>query len=140
EVGALGASGFLGAMVGMLIFGDLSDRLGRRAIFVANLIFFVVFSILSAFINSLWELFAVRFLVGVGIGMDIPTSTAYLAEIAPARHRGKVLGSLSQVTWILGALTSTLVAVPLAAAFGEAAWRWMFGLAALPALLVLLGR
>ncbi len=72
--------------------------------------------------------------------MDIPTSTAYLAEIAPARHRGKILGSLTQVTWIFGALTSTLVAVPLAAAFGDAAWRWMFALAAVPALLVLLGR
>ena len=52
QVGLLGASTFLGAMVGMLIFGDMSDRWGRRAIFVANLIFFVVFSILSAFVHS----------------------------------------------------------------------------------------
>jgi len=140
ETGALGAAGFLGAMVGLMVFGDLSDRLGRRSIFIANLIFFVVFSIVSAFINSVPQLFIVRFLVGVGIGMDIPTSTAYLAEIAPARHRGKVLGALTQITWILGALVSTLIALPLAAAFGDTAWRWMFGLAALPALLVLLGR
>lgn len=140
ETGALGAAGFLGAMVGLMVFGDMSDRLGRRAIFVANLVFFVVFSVISAFINSVPQLFVVRFLVGVGIGMDIPTSTAYLAEIAPARHRGKVLGALTQITWILGALTSTLIALPLAALFGDAAWRWMFGLAAVPALLVLLGR
>ena len=109
----LGAAGFLGAMVGLVVFGDMSDRLGRRAIFVANLVFFVVFSIVSAFITSVPQLFIVRFLVGLGVGMDIPTSTAYLAEIAPARHRGKVLGALTQVTWILGALTSTLVAMPL---------------------------
>jgi MFS transporter, putative metabolite transport protein len=140
ETGALGASGFLGAMVGLMVFGDMSDRLGRRAIFVANLIFFVVFSIISAFITSVPQLFVARFLVGVGIGMDIPTSTAYLAEIAPARHRGKVLGALTQITWILGALTSTLVALPLERIFGQSAWRWMFGLAALPAALVLLGR
>jgi MFS transporter, putative metabolite transport protein len=140
ETGMLGAAGFLGAMVGLVIFGDLSDRLGRRAIFVANLVFFVVFSIVSAFITSVPQLFVVRFLVGLGVGMDIPTSTAYLAEIAPARHRGKVLGALTQITWILGALTSTLVAIPLQWMFGDAAWRWMFGLAALPAALVLLGR
>ena len=140
ETGALGAAGFLGAMFGLMVFGDMSDRMGRRAIFVANLTFFVVFSILSAFINSVPQLFAVRFLVGVGIGMDIPTSTAYLAEISPARHRGKVLGALTQITWILGALTSTLIALPLQWMFGPSAWRWMFGLAALPAALVLLGR
>lgn len=140
QIGLLGAAGFLGAMVGLIVFGDMSDRLGRRAIFVANLLFFVVFSIVSAFITSGPQLFAVRFLVGVGVGMDIPTSTAYLAEIAPARHRGKVLGSLTQITWILGALTSTLVAIPLQWMFGDQAWRWMFGLAAVPAALVLLGR
>src|SRR3954471_21223885 len=67
EIGMLGAAGFLGAMVGLLIFGDMSDRLGRRAIFVANLIFFVVFSIVAAFIDSVWQLFVVRFLVGVGV-------------------------------------------------------------------------
>ena len=140
QVGALGASGFLGAMVGMLIFGDMSDRLGRRAIFVANLIFFVVFSILSAFIQTVPELFIVRFLVGVGVGMDVPTSAAYLAEIAPRKHRGVIAGSLLNITWILGATTSTLIALPLIYLVGNDAWRWMFGLAAVPALLVLLGR
>ena len=81
ETGMLGAAGFLGAMLGLVIFGDMSDRLGRRAIFVANLVFFVVFSIVSAFITSVPQLFVVRLLVGLGVGMDIPTSTAYLAEI-----------------------------------------------------------
>lgn len=138
--GAVGAAGFIGAMVGLLVFGDMSDRLGRRAIFVANLVFFVVFSILSAFLTSVPQLLVVRFLVGIGIGMDIPTSTAYLAEIAPARDRGKVVGALTQITWIFGALASTLVALPLQSLFGDAAWRWMFGLAALPAAAVLLGR
>ena len=140
ETGALGASTFLGAMVGLLVFGDMSDRWGRRAIFVANLVFFIVFSIASAFVDSVPQLFAARFLVGVGVGMDIPTSAAYLAEIAPRRRRGIIAGSLLNITWILGAMTSNLIALPLMAWAGADAWRWMFGLAAVPAALVLLGR
>jgi len=140
QVGLLGASTFLGAMVGMLIFGDMSDRWGRRAIFVANLVFFVVFSVLSAFVQSVPQLFIARFLVGVGVGMDVPTSAAYLAEIAPRRRRGVLAGSLLNITWILGAMSSTLIALPLIRLAGDAAWRWMFGLAAVPALLVLIGR
>jgi putative MFS transporter len=140
EVGLLGASTFLGAIVGLLVFGDLSDRFGRRAIFVINLAFFVVFALTSAFVDNVWELFAARILVGVGVGMDIPTSTAYLAEIAPRNQRGAVLGSLLNVMWVLGAMTSTLLALPLMALFGDDAWRWMFGLGAVPAFLVLLAR
>lgn len=140
EVGLLGAAAFLGAMVGLLVFGDLSDRLGRRAIFVVNLVFFVVFSIASAFVATSWQLLLMRFLVGIGVGMDIPTSTAYLAEIAPRRQRGAMLGSLLNVMWTLGAMTSTLIALPLLAWFGDDAWRWMLGLAAVPAVLILLGR
>lgn len=140
EVGLLGAAGFLGAMAGLLVFGDLSDRIGRRAIFIVNLFFFVVFAIASAFVTTTTQLFVMRFLVGVGVGMDIPTSTAYLAEIAPRRRRGAMLGSLLNVMWTLGAMTSTLIALPLLTLAGDAAWRWMLGLAAVPAILILLGR
>jgi putative MFS transporter len=140
QVGLLGAAAFLGAMVGLLVFGDLSDRLGRRAIFVVNLFFFVVFAIASAFVTTTAQLFVMRFLVGVGVGMDIPTSTAYLAEIAPRRRRGAMLGSLLNIMWTLGAMTSTLIALPLLWFFGDDAWRWMLGLAAVPAILILLGR
>nr|NUR36557.1 MFS transporter [Sphingomonas sp.] len=139
-VGLLGASTFLGAMVSLIVFGDMSDRIGRRAIFIANLFFFVAFAIASAFVTSTAQLFVMRFLVGVGVGMDIPTSTAYLAEISPRRQRGRIQGSLLNIMWILGAMTSTLIALPLVAWFGDAAWRWMLGLVALPAALILIGR
>ena len=115
EVGLLAASTFMGAIVGLLVFGDLSDRVGRRSIFVINLVFFVVFAIGSALVTNVTWLFIMRILVGVGVGMDIPTSTAYLAEIAPSKQRGAVLGSLLNTMWILGAMTSTLLAIPLVA-------------------------
>ena len=140
EVGLLGASTFIGAIVGLLVFGDLSDRVGRRAIFVVNLFFFVVFAIASALVETTTQLFIMRFLVGVGVGMDIPTSTAYLAEVAPRRQRGAILGSLLNIMWVLGAMSSTLLALPLTTWFGDDAWRWMFGLGAVPAVLILFGR
>lgn len=139
-IGLLGASTFIGATLGLLVFGDMSDRLGRRSIFVINLFVFVVFAIASAFVTSVTQLFVMRFLIGVGVGMDIPTSTAYLAEIAPRKQRGAILGSLLNIMWIVGALCSTLIAIPLLRWFGPDAWRWMFALAAIPALLALLGR
>ena len=100
-------------LLGLLVFGDLSDRVGRRSIFIINLFFFVVFALGSAVVTSVPQLFIMRFLVGVGVGMDIPTSTAYLAEIAPSKQRGAVLGSLLNMMWLLGALCSTLLAIPL---------------------------
>ncbi len=140
EIGFLGAASFLGAMLGMLVFGDMSDRLGRRAIFIANLLFFVVFSIASAFVTSVPQLFIARFLVGIGVGMDVPTSTAYIAEVSPKTQRGALAGSLVNFTWVLGALVSTLIALPLMPLAGADTWRWMFALAAVPAALVLIGR
>lgn len=140
EIGALGGSTFIGAVVGLLLFGDITDRVGRRAVFVVNLLFFVVFSVASAFVTSIPELFAARFLVGVGVGMEIPASAAYISEVAPKEVRGAFAGSLVNLAWAFGALASTLLAIPLIRYTGDSAWKWMFGIAAIPAALVLLGR
>ena len=140
EVGWVGAAAYFGAALGLLVFGKLADKLGRRTIFMFNLIFFVVAAILSAFITNIPELFATRFLIGLGVGGDIPTSMSYIAEISPKEKRARLLGGLPQITWILGAAVSTVVGVVLINIVGAQAWRWMFGLAAIPALFVLIGR
>jgi putative MFS transporter len=137
--GLLGAAAFLGAALGLLIFGPVTDRLGRRTIFVVNLIIFVGFAVLSALITNVVELFLVRFFIGLAVGMDIPPSTAFLAEIAPPEQRGRFLGILPNVLWVLGFITADLVGLAFYGS-GSTAWRWMFGLAAVPALVVLLGR
>lgn len=138
--GWLGAISFIGAAVGLLIFGDLTDRYGRRVIFIINLLLFVVFSVVSAFAQNVPELMIARFLVGFGVGMDIPTSSAFLAEIAPGRRRGRLAGSLPNVMWLLGAVVAVGLAIVLRGTTGNDTWRWLFGLAAVPALLVLAGR
>ena len=140
QIGALGAAAYIGAAVGLLIFGNMADKLGRRTIFMFNLVFFVVFALLSAFITSTWELFITRFFVGLGVGADIPTSMSYIAEVSPPAQRGRLLGALPQITWIVGAAVATFLGIVMNKFFGPTAWRWMFGVAAIPALLVLLGR
>ncbi|MDG6995576.1 MAG: MFS transporter [Nitrososphaerota archaeon] len=138
-VGLLSASSLLGAAIALLFFGSLTDRWGRRTIFMFNLVVFVGFAILSSLVTNVTELFVARFFIGFAVGLDIPPTTAYLAEIAPAKTRGRFSGGLPNVLWILGFITSALIGLALSGV-GLSAWRWMFGLAAIPAAIVLIGR
>ncbi|WP_331446741.1 MFS transporter [Streptomyces xanthochromogenes] len=140
QVGWLGAIAFIGAAVGLVVFGDLSDRFGRKVIFVINLVFFVVASLAAAFVTEVWQLMLARFFIGVAVGMDIPTSHAFLTEIAPKARRGRIAGSLPNMMWLSGAITSVLIALALRDVAGEDTWRWLFGLAAIPAFGVLIAR
>lgn len=137
--GLLGASVFLGAFVGMVVLGDLSDRLGRRQIFVFNLIAFVGLAILSALVANVTELIIIRFLIGVAVGADVPTSMAFLNELAPRQTRGAWGGALPNIMWGVGAAISALIWLPLLGTGGNV-WRWAFGLAAVPALAIWIAR
>lgn len=140
QVGLVTAAAFVGTALGLVVFGDLTDRFGRRAIFMINLVFFVVASIAAAFVQDVWQLVAARFVLGVAVGMDIPTSHAFLTEISPKSRRGRVAGSLPNLMWLSGAVTSVLLALALQPLFGNETWRWLFGLAAVPAAAVLVAR
>ncbi len=137
--GLLGASVFIGAALGMIVLGDVSDRIGRRRIFVVNLLAFVGLSIVSAFVQNVPELMAVRFLLGIAIGADVPTSMAFLNELAPKKSRGAWGGALPNIMWGIGAAGAAFIWLPLLGT-GPNAWRWAFGLAAAPALLIWVGR
>lgn len=138
--GWLAAIAFIGTAVGLVVFGDLADRLGRKIIFVINLVFFVAAAIGSAFVTDIWQLMIARFLIGIAVGMDIPTSQSFLAEIAPGARRGRIAGSLPNMMWLSGAIASILIAMAIKPFAGEETWRWLFGLAAVPALAVLIAR
>ncbi|WP_241832652.1 MFS transporter [Amycolatopsis sp. CB00013] len=140
QVGLVTAAAFVGTALGLVVFGDLSDRFGRRVIFMINLAVFVVASLAAAFVQDVWQLVAARFVLGVAVGMDIPTSHAFLTEIAPKSRRGRIAGSLPNMMWLGGAVTSVLLALALQPLFGDETWRWLFGLAALPAAAVLVAR
>jgi MFS transporter, putative metabolite transport protein len=140
QTGLLSAAAFLGSAVGALFFGDLTDRIGRRRVFVVNLVAFVALALLSAAITNVGMLLALRALMGVAIGADIAASMAFLAELSPRGSRGGWTGAMPQITWSLGALTSILLDAGLYAVAGSQAWRLMLAAGAVPAVVVLLLR
>jgi MFS transporter, putative metabolite transport protein len=140
QVGWLSAAAFFGSAVGALLFGDLADRVGRRRVFVLNLVAFVGLALLSSVITQLWMLYAIRVLIGVAIGADIVASIAFLAELSPRASRGGWAGAMPQITWSLGAACAVLLGAALYVLAGAQAWRLMFAAGALPAVIVLLLR
>ena len=134
------AAAFFGSAIGALFFGDLADRIGRRRVFVLNLVAFVGLALVSAVVTEVWMLFVLRVLIGVAIGADIAASISFLAELSPKGSRGGWTGAMPQITWSLGAMCAVLVAAGLYAVVGTDSWRLMFAAGALPAVVVLLLR
>ena len=140
QVGLLGAVTYFGSAVGALVFGDLADRVGRRRVFVLNLVALVGLALVSAVVPTYGLLLVVRALMGVAIGADISASMSFLAELSPRASRGGWTGAIPQVAWTVGAITAVFVDAALLAWGGPDGWRWMLALGAIPAVVVLLLR
>ncbi|HYZ53130.1 MAG TPA: MFS transporter [Streptosporangiaceae bacterium] len=140
QAGLLSAITFFGSAAGAVVFGDLTDRVGRRRIFVMNLIAFVGLTLLSAVVPDYPLLLVIRALIGVAIGADIAASMSFLAELSPRASRGGWTGAFPQIAWTIGAMTSVLIDTALLAWGGPGGWRWMLALGAVPAVVVLLLR
>jgi MFS family permease len=135
--GLVAAAAIVGAIFGAGLLGPLADRVGRRRIFQLDLILFVVFSIACVFAWNEWSLIAFRFMLGVAIGLDYPIAASYLAEVLPAKARGRWLVSafsLQAVGILLGAIVGVIV---LEALPEIDSWRWMLGFGAIPALIII---
>jgi MFS transporter, putative metabolite transport protein len=121
--GLIGAATLLGILVGAPLFGHVTDRYGRRVLMIADLAVFVVVSIAQVFAANVWELIALRFLLGVAIGADYPIAGALIAEHMPPGRRGAAVNSM-QVAWFLGAAVAYVVGYALLRA-GPDSWRWI---------------
>ena len=134
DAGALGfvaSAGFLGMAIGASLGGLLADKLGRRQVFALTLLVYGVFTGLSAFSLSVGMLIALRFLVGLGLGSELPVASTLVSEFAPARIRGRViviLESFWAVGWTAAALIGYFV-IPTS----DDGWRWALALGAVPA-------
>lgn len=135
--GFLTGSLALGCMAGCLFAGNIADRYGRRPGLMIAALVFCVSSLGMAFSNSLGMFIATRFAAGIGVGMASMLSPMYIAEVSPAAVRGRNV-AINQLTIVLGILVTNLVNYSLADK-GVDAWRWMFGLGAIPSALFLAG-
>ncbi|WP_040810159.1 MFS transporter [Nocardia concava] len=133
--GAVSAAAVIGMFVGALVFGRLTDRLGRKKMYLVNLIGFVVLALLAAVTQNAVQLLVARFLLGLALGADYTISTSLLAEYAPARRRGTLMTRLG-ATWFVGAATTYVFAL-LLLPLGTSMWRVMLVLGAVFALIVL---
>lgn len=129
------AAVLLGAVIGASFGGKLADRFGRRKILIQVGILFIVGAIGTALAPTPIWLSIGRVVVGIAIGIASFTAPLYISEVSPAPIRGKLV-SLNQLMVTIGMVVSYLADYGLADA---RAWRWMFGLAAIPALVLVIG-
>lgn len=140
ELGVLSASIAVGALFGALIGGRLVDRLGRYKLLILDLVLFVVAAVGAAMAPSVFWLVVFRFLLGVGVGIDMPAALSLVAEFSRSRDKGKYV-NLWQLVWYCATVTSALITLPIIYLAGtEDLWRWAVGLGAVPALLILVAR
>jgi MFS family permease len=142
QVGFAGAAYVAGACLGALFFGQLTDRLGRKKLFLVSLGVYSVATVLTAFsLNPTWY-FAARFLTGTGIGGEYAAINSAIDELIPARYRGRVDVAINGSFWV-GAAGGALLTIPLLdPTVIDQAWGWRlaFGLGAILAVGILLVR
>jgi putative MFS transporter len=133
------AAGFAGMFVGANVLSVVADRLGRRRVFILNLLVYSLFSLAAAFSPNVETFLVLRFLAGIGLGAELVLVDTYLAEFVPARVRGRM------TAW---AYTIGFLGVPLAALLGGKlvarhqllgidGWRWLLVFGGLGAVFVL---
>jgi MFS family permease len=137
----MAASGYLvGAVTGALGFGYLTDRLGRKKLFMVTLLWYTVFTVCTALSWNFAAFFVFRFLTGIGIGGEYAAINSAIDELIPARRRGQVDLSINSSWWIGTMVASVLTLSVLNLVPIGLGWRLVFGMGAVLALAVMLVR
>lgn len=126
----------VGATLGAMFAGSISDAFGRKWVIIVVALLFVVGALGSAAAPSLYVLLAARAVVGVAIGVASMLTPLYLSEMAPKERRGFIV-SLNQFCITFGILLSYIVDYMLTDVKGD--WRWMLGAGAVPGMILFLG-
>jgi MFS family permease len=142
DIGLAGAVYVAGACLGALFFGQLTDRFGRKKLFLITLGVYIAATVLTAFsMTPLWY-FCARFLTGMGIGGEYAAINSAIDELIPAKYRGRVDVAINGSFWI-GAAAGSLLTIPLLdPTVVDPAWGWRlaFGLGAILAVGILIVR
>lgn len=146
QLGLLSSSALMGMFVGALFVGGFADRIGRRSIYVIDLVFFVFFGLLTALATNINQLILFRFLLGIGIGADYPVSSTYVAEFSPKNIRGKLV-TRTFLFWGIGSLVAAFIGFTFGRfefisilGYHVDSWRIMLASGVVPALIVLVLR
>jgi putative MFS transporter len=134
--GMIGSAPLMGILLGSIIWGRLSDNIGRRQIYLWHFVIIVVVSIAQFFVSSAELLFALRLILGLCVGAEMVVGMAYLSESVPARYRG--MSNAAQITsWLVGGLISFIICYAMID-MGSDNWRWMLASSAAPGAFALL--
>lgn len=136
EVGLLGASGTIGLVLGIVPAGRLADTLGRKTVMLIGTTEFALFTVLGAFAQSFWVLFALRLLAGLGEGAIFPVPYMMISELVGKKLRGRVMG---YAQWVLngGYTLPALVGLWTTTSFSpEWSWRVPLLIGGFPLLLI----
>ncbi|EAA0688775.1 MFS transporter [Salmonella enterica subsp. enterica] len=136
-IGALGAATLAGLFIGTSLFGYICDKVGRRKMFLLDIIAIGVISVATMFVSTPLELLVMRVLIGIVIGADYPIATSMITEFSNTRQRAFSIGFIAAM-WYVGATCANLVGYWLYDM--EGGWRWMLGSAFIPCLIILIGR
>ncbi len=135
ELGFTVASALIGTIIGALLISRPADRYGRRYILFILALLFLISAIGSAMAWNWYSFLIFRFIGGLGVGGASVVSPMYIAEISPARFRGRLV-AVAQLNIVLGMLLAYFSNYFIAGLdIGPTEWRWMFGLEAFPAAL-----
>src|SRR3954454_6947737 len=142
QIGFAGASYVAGACVGALFFGQLTDRLGRKKLFLTTLVLYLVATIATAFAGSAIYFFIARFFTGAGIGGEYAAINSAIDELIPARVRGRVDLVINGSYWLgaAGGALGALLLLDTAIFAPDVGWRIAFGMGAVLGLGILLVR
>lgn len=124
--------GFVGMALGATLGGLLADRIGRRSVFALTLLVYGLATGATALVTSVGALLVLRFLVGLGLGAELPVASTLVSEFAPKKIRGRVV-VLLEAFWALGWIAAAVIGYFVVAG-SEDGWRWALALGAVPAL------
>lgn len=131
--------GFLGMAIGAWVGGLFADKFGRKEVFTATLIIYGLANGLMAASVSLLMLLILRFVVGLGLGAELPVASTLVSEFSPAAHRGRMTVLLESF-WALGWILSAVIGYFIVPNFGDNGWRWALLIGALPTLYAIISR
>lgn len=142
QIGVAAAIYILGACVGALFFGQLTDRFGRKKLFILTLGVYIIATVATAFAFAPWYFYLARFFTGAGIGGEYAAINSAIDELIPARVRGRVDLIINGTYWLGAAAGSALAIVALNENIlaMDLGWRLAFGLGAVLGLLIFIVR